>query len=219
MAGLPSSQLSTDKLNDAHEGDAGSSNIIQPHTRPSDATRNKKANSNQPSEDIPVGQGSSSATSTSSGERRDEEQTGAAKYTVVNKAEQQENSTTPGNRDKRRGRELDYELHYDVSQRSVKDVVQEILDDVTAHKNIHAWDNKLVVTPFKKLETVIRTYLAKCSQEMLNDLLIHSSVEEVSSAGGGPQSTPAMQQDEQIKGHFFFSKVNLHVIRRPSSSS
>ncbi|KAJ4300026.1 hypothetical protein N0V90_005275 [Kalmusia sp. IMI 367209] len=103
--------------------------------------------------------------------------------------------------------QMDYEMHYGVSQRSVKDIVKEILDDIATQKNIHDWDNKLVQTPFKKLENVIRNYLSKCSQEMLNDLLIQSSVEEVGNTGKNPESFPAMQHDGQVQSHLFFLKV------------
>lgn len=103
---------------------------------------------------------------------------------------------------------LDYEMHYETSQRSVKEVVKEILQDIATNKNLHDWDNKLVITRFKKLETVIRSYLAQCSQEMLNDLLIHSSVDEVRSEEGNVKSTPAIQENGQANGQFFFSKVS-----------
>ena len=103
---------------------------------------------------------------------------------------------------------MDYEFHYELSQRSVKDVVREILDDIATHKNLHNWDDKLVVTPFKKLETVIRSHLAKCSQEMLNDLLIYSSVEQVLSGDKKLQSTPVIQRSGEVTEQFFFSKVS-----------
>lgn len=103
---------------------------------------------------------------------------------------------------------LDYEMHYETSQHSVKDVVREILQDIATNKNLHDWDDKLVITPFKKLETVIRRYLATCSQEMLNDLLIHSSVDEVRSENGQLQNTPALLEEGQATGQFFFPKVS-----------
>jgi hypothetical protein len=131
-----------------------------------------------------------------------------------NKAKQQQDraqSNTMRTEEEKDG--LDYEMHYGVSQRSVKDVLKEILDDIATQTSLHDWDKKLVITPFKKLETIIRSYLAKCSQEMLNDLLIHSSVEEIVNTEGKLQSIPAMQQNGQVKSHFFFSEVSPSMIK------
>ncbi|CAI6338730.1 unnamed protein product [Periconia digitata] len=126
----------------------------------------------------------------------------------LHKAELQQDATiTNAATTPERKQEMDYEMHYGLSHRSVKDVLMEILDDIATFKNIHDWDSKLVVTPFKKLETVIRRHVAGCSQEMMNNLLVHSSVEEVFSADGKPESIPAMQEDGQVKSHFFFSKA------------
>ncbi|KAF2471941.1 uncharacterized protein BDR25DRAFT_16612 [Lindgomyces ingoldianus] len=137
--------------------------------------------------------------------------TGNEKQSDGYKAELRQDATITNVTTTEEEKGMDYEMHYGASQRSVKDVVKEILDDIATHKNLHDWDNKLVVTPFKKLETVIRSHLARCSQEMLNDLLIHSSVEEVLCADGKLQSTPAMQQNGQVNGHFFFSKIGADM--------
>ena len=102
--------------------------------------------------------------------------------------------------------DMDYEMHYGLSQHSVKDVVREILDDITARRNLYNWDEKLIQAPFKRLENVIRNHLATCSQEMLNNLLNQSSVEEVANAGGKLESTPAMQHGGEVHSLLFFSK-------------
>ena len=107
---------------------------------------------------------------------------------------------------------MDYEMHYEISQRSVKDVVKAILDDFARRKNLHDWDDKIVQTPLKRLEYIVRDYLAKCSQEMLNDLLIHSSVEEVADISGKLESTPVMQQVGQAQSHLFFSKASKSFV-------
>ncbi|ORY00449.1 hypothetical protein BCR34DRAFT_606246 [Clohesyomyces aquaticus] len=133
---------------------------------------------------------------------------GPSHRTPITKASSAEAEPPETNVDTPEDREhvVDFEMHYGISQRSVREVLKEILEDVTTHKNLHDWDSKLVVTPLKKLETVIRSYLATCSQEMLNDLLIHSSVEEVLRVHGKQQSKPALQQNGQAHGQFFFSK-------------
>lgn len=110
--------------------------------------------------------------------------------------------------------QMDYEMHYGLSQRSVKEVIREILDDITTRKNLHDWDEKLIQSPFKRLENVIRNHLATCSQEMLNSLLNQSSVEEVTNAGGKLESIPAMQHGGEVQSHLFFSKeCNTRVCR------
>jgi len=124
------------------------------------------------------------------------------------KAELQQNATAT-NEATIREQGTDHEMHYGSLECSVRGVIKEILDDLVTHKNLHDWDKKLVVAPFKKLETVIRSYLARCSQELLNDLLIHSSMQQVIYADKKSQSASALQQDVQAKSHFFFSKVRL----------
>ncbi|RYN73045.1 hypothetical protein AA0120_g12654 [Alternaria tenuissima] len=45
----------------------------------------------------------------------------------------------------------DFESHYGLSRNSIRDALQEVLDDMATHKSIHNWDRKLHITPLKHL--------------------------------------------------------------------
>ena len=99
-----------------------------------------------------------------------------------------------------------FELHYELSSRSVRDVLDEILGDMASHTHIHNWDNTLLTSPVKTLAGVVRTYL-NINYLGLNTLLGHTSVEEVLTLRGANHSRPAMQEAADIDSYLFFSKV------------
>src|SRR5215469_1229972 len=101
---------------------------------------------------------------------------------------------------------FDFELHYGLSSRSVRDVLDEILGDMASHTHIHDWDNKFLTSPVKTLAGVVRTYL-NINYLSLNTLLSHTNVEEVLTLRGANHSRPAMQEAADIDSYLFFSKV------------
>jgi hypothetical protein len=54
---------------------------------------------------------------------------------------------------------LDFELHYGLSCNSAREVLREILEDMSSHKHIQNWGEKLVNTPIKTLAGVVRECL------------------------------------------------------------
>jgi hypothetical protein len=101
---------------------------------------------------------------------------------------------------------FNFELHYGLSYESVRDVLQEILEDMSSYKHIHNWDEKLLTSPLKALAKVGRRYLNE-NPLALNTILDHSIVEEILTVSGVGHKPPAMQQAGYIDSHLFFSKV------------
>ncbi|EHK22977.1 uncharacterized protein TRIVIDRAFT_222235 [Trichoderma virens Gv29-8] len=103
---------------------------------------------------------------------------------------------------------VDFELHYGLSSRSVRGVLDEILSDMARHTPIHNWDDKLITKPLETLARVVRSYLST-HNFMLNTLLGYTSVEEVLTVSGTNHVRPAMQganDIDQIESHLFFGK-------------
>jgi hypothetical protein len=101
---------------------------------------------------------------------------------------------------------FDFELHYGLSCKSVRDVLREILEDMSSYKHIHNWDEKLLTSPLKALARVGRRYL-NANPLDLNALLDHSMVEEILTVSGVNHRPPAMQQAGDIYSHLFSTKV------------
>jgi hypothetical protein len=101
---------------------------------------------------------------------------------------------------------FDFELHYGLSSRSVREVLDEILGDLASRTHIHDWDKKLIADPLETLAGVVRSYL-NASHLDLNTLLGRSSVEDVLTVRGVNHVRPAMQEAAKIESYLFFSKV------------
>lgn len=99
-----------------------------------------------------------------------------------------------------------FELHYGLSSKSVRDVLDEVLRDFASFTHIHNWDKKLIANPLETLAGVVRSYL-KTSYLELNTLLDHSSAEEVLTIRGVNHVRPAMQEAAKIENYLFFSMV------------
>lgn len=103
---------------------------------------------------------------------------------------------------------FDFELHYDLSAQSVREVLYEILQDLSSHKQLHNWDEKLVTSPLKALRSVAHQYLRTESDNSINILLSRANVHEVSTVDGVNRAWPVIQEAEGIYSHLFFSKVS-----------
>ena len=101
---------------------------------------------------------------------------------------------------------FDFELHYGLSSRSVKQVLEEILEDLATYTPIHNWDNKFMIRPLEKLTGAVRGYISKRDFDF-NTLLGFAHVEEVWAVDGANHVRPAMQQAADVGSHLFFSKV------------
>ncbi|KAI0382261.1 hypothetical protein F5Y04DRAFT_288018 [Hypomontagnella monticulosa] len=108
---------------------------------------------------------------------------------------------------------FDFELHYGLSSRSVKEVLDEILEDLTTYTPIHNWDNKLTIKPLDKLAGEVRSYISK-QDFNFNTLLRFTRVEEVWAWDGTNHVRPAIQQAVDVGSHLFFSKQ----VKRPSGT-
>jgi hypothetical protein len=101
---------------------------------------------------------------------------------------------------------FNFELHYGLSSKSVRDVLDEILRDLASFTHIHNWDKKLIASPLETLAGVMRSYL-KTSYLELNTLLDHSGAEKVLTVRGVNHVRPAMQEAAKMEKYLFFSKV------------
>lgn len=101
---------------------------------------------------------------------------------------------------------LDFESHYGVSCHSVRDMLMEILEDMSSHRSVHNWDKKLIITPLRLLATAVRGYVNASGYD-LNTMLAYSAVDEILTVGGVNHRYPAMQNARGIDGHLFFTKV------------
>ena len=103
---------------------------------------------------------------------------------------------------------FNFELHYGLSSGSVRDVLDEILEDMASFTHIHDWDKKLITSPLGKLVGVARRYV-KANDLSLNTLLGHSSVEEILTVHGVNHVQPAMQHTAKTASCLFFNKVRV----------
>ncbi|KAF2178421.1 hypothetical protein K469DRAFT_642743 [Zopfia rhizophila CBS 207.26] len=108
---------------------------------------------------------------------------------------------------------LDFETHYGVSSKRVRDILLEILLDMSTYKNVHNWDAKLVASPLKMLATAVQGYLAASNLEMFNNLLADSMVDEILTVGGVIHRKPAIQREGEIDSHLFFTKPSTNEKR------
>lgn len=105
----------------------------------------------------------------------------------------------------------DFEQHYGSSSTSVRDILNEILEDMIYFKHVHRWDDKLFVPLVKQLSAAIRKYLNSNSLN-LNFLLAYSTVEEVLTRGGINHVYRAMAHPGDIERHLFFL---AHPLKEP----
>lgn len=108
---------------------------------------------------------------------------------------------------------FDFELHYSLSCETTRDVLREILEDISSNKNIHNWDEKLLTTPLQSLIKAGRRYYISTTLD-LNDLLDHSMVEEILTVSGFNHRPPTTQMTGVIESYLFFSKVGSHSYDR-----
>jgi len=102
---------------------------------------------------------------------------------------------------------VDYVVqHYASSSASFCGVLEEILADMRQLKNVHTWDQKLIINPVKDMALKVRRYL-KGKRAALNYLLAYSEVEEVVTRNGVTHVFPAMAHPGDIERHLFFKNV------------
>lgn len=53
---------------------------------------------------------------------------------------------------------FDFELHYDLSVQSVRVVLIQIIKDLSSHRQLHNWDEKLAASPLKALRAIALRY-------------------------------------------------------------
>lgn len=103
----------------------------------------------------------------------------------------------------------DFELHFDLSAQSVRAVLLQIVEDLSSHKQLHSWDEKLVVSPLRLLRAAVHRYLDANVDSNMNILLFHADVHEISTVEGVNKTWPAFQESEDVYNHLFLSKARL----------
>ncbi|KAF2680728.1 hypothetical protein K458DRAFT_87165 [Lentithecium fluviatile CBS 122367] len=93
--------------------------------------------------------------------------------------------------------------HYASSSASFCGVLEEILADMRQFKNVHTWDQKLIINPVKDMTLKVRRYL-EGKKAGRNYLLAYSEVEEVATQNGITHVYPAMAHPGDIERHLFF---------------
>jgi hypothetical protein len=101
----------------------------------------------------------------------------------------------------------EFELHYDLSCESVSGILDAILGDLSSHKQLHNWDDKLAPTPLKTLTTASRRYLETYNHSNGDILLAQGSVDEIFTKFGNIRRERAMHEAGRHHKHFFFTKV------------
>lgn len=103
---------------------------------------------------------------------------------------------------------LDFEPHFDLSAHSVRAVLLQIIEHLSSFRNLHNWDEKLVISPLRTLRAATSRYLTTHLGSNLNFLLSHANVHEVSTVDGTNKTRPVLQESEDIYEHLFFSRVS-----------
>ena len=106
---------------------------------------------------------------------------------------------------------FDFELHYELYSRSVRDVINEILRDMVTYRHIHDWDRKLITSPHETLAGVVRKFLY-ANDLSLNTSLNYSRVEEVVTIEGRNYIRPAIQDANDMGNYLSFNKVRINPI-------
>ncbi|KAF4635576.1 hypothetical protein G7Y89_g2524 [Cudoniella acicularis] len=104
---------------------------------------------------------------------------------------------------------FEFELHYGVSGRKAEEILEEILVDMSSHKQIHDWDAKIAPDSVKVLAATARKYLNGDYFGLilgLNTLIAYSMVEEVLLVGGVNERLPARKDMDDTASHIFFTK-------------
>ena len=112
----------------------------------------------------------------------------------------------------------DFELHFDLSAQSVRAVLLQIAEDLSSHKQLHSWDEKLVISPLRMLRAAVHRYLGANVDSNMNILLFHANVHEISTVDGVNKTWPAFQESEDVYNHLFLSRARLlssyHHVRK-----
>ena len=104
---------------------------------------------------------------------------------------------------------LDFEPHYGLSRKSARDILHEILEDLSSYKHIHNRDDKLTTSPLTAIAGVARSYL-KENPLHLDSLLDDAVVDEVLTVGGINRRPSIKQEANAIDTYLFFTKVGGH---------
>lgn len=104
---------------------------------------------------------------------------------------------------------FDFEPHYGLSRKSARDVLHEILEDLSSYKYIHNWDDKLITSPLTALAGVARSHLNE-NPPYLDSLLEDAVVDEVLTVSGINRRPSIKQETNAIDTHLFFTKVGGH---------
>ncbi|KAF2657830.1 hypothetical protein K491DRAFT_654142 [Lophiostoma macrostomum CBS 122681] len=105
---------------------------------------------------------------------------------------------------------LDFDCHYRLAGGSVRDVLTQILEDMSTHNSVHNWDEKLVVRPLKTLATMLRSHLAG-NPVNLDPLLVYSNIDEILTVDGVDSKYPAIQEPSNIDLQLFFTTVCISL--------
>ena len=111
-------------------------------------------------------------------------------------------------RNDRAGSLLDFELHFDISARNVRAVLLQIMEYLSSHKQLHSWDEKLVISPLNTLRATVHRYLTTSFDSSMDILLAHVNVHEVSTVDGVNKAWRVVRESEDIYDHLFFSRVS-----------
>lgn len=104
---------------------------------------------------------------------------------------------------------FDFELHYGLSHKSARDVLHEILEDLSSYKHIHNWEYKFVTSPLTGLASLAKSYLNE-NPPHLDNLLDDAVVDEVLTVRGVNRRPSIKQETNVIDTHLFFTKVGIH---------
>jgi hypothetical protein len=102
---------------------------------------------------------------------------------------------------------LAFEPHYGLSSRHVRDILDDILTDMTSRTHIHSWERKMGPIAHETLAGVVRGALSS-SDLGFNTLLASSSVDEVTIDHGILKLQPVLHSGD-LDVYLFFSEVSL----------
>ena len=100
-----------------------------------------------------------------------------------------------------------FELHYHTSAKGVKDLLQDILEDVASCNRLHDWDKQLRVSPVRRMMKTARDWM-ETYPGSTSALMFQSGVERVVTKNDTCYKLPTVDHSKDIASHLFFSKVN-----------
>lgn len=102
----------------------------------------------------------------------------------------------------------EFELHYDLDNRpSAINILNTIVQELSSHRSIHDWDEKLVSEPVKKLAIFAQRELISLGFDTGSYMVNYAAVDEVRTVCGVNYRQSAFSDPSQVGHNFFTGKV------------